>query len=241
MFRHRMPNMWQWIIFFLLFFYGNLVLGAPIQVSSDQTQSDFVELTKDIGVATSFKMMQSPRNVGNGRNVFGLEVMRTEINGDSEHWSKATDGKAQNNFDALKLKYHRGLSGHGDLSAFVGYFNNSNLIFVGFDHKDVFLKRDPFFASLRPTLNFVYGINRVLIITPAVDMSLGYALGGFTPYVSGGFILPHALVYGKPNVHSTVEWIPKAAVGFEVKIGEWRLVAEYEVSKLNSISLSFRM
>ena len=213
---------------------------SVVELDGGIRQGDFNDFVRDFGAVHLFKNMQSPKNIGNGKEAIGLEYAISSVDETATHWENSYRGEAPENFNSVKLKYHRGLSGHGDLSASLG--KTDNFYFFSVDHKDVFLKhKSSLFGALRPTVNIGTVPNEVWIFTPGLDLSFGYEVTCFAPYFTYGFAFPYGFAEVDRGLLTTKEIIQKINAGISVLIKDYYFVAEYELSEINTVSFSLRV
>lgn len=211
--------------------------AADIRFNSALNQGDFNKLSKEAGVALSFKNNAPPHPLGVTGFDAGVEVTVADVNNDGTYWKAAN---APSMLVLPKIRARKGLPFGIDVGAMYSNGGNTNIQLYGVEVSKAILEGSAATPALgvRATYTKLAGINDLDLQTVGVDASIGKGFLFLTPYAGAGMLWIDSKASGNLKTLSATAgaplatesiWQPRFFGGVEIKpIPLVRVVAEVE-------------
>ncbi|MGH8403798.1 MAG: hypothetical protein ACRESO_10415, partial [Gammaproteobacteria bacterium] len=151
------------------------------------TQSQFHDLSADLGAVLSFKPLQSAAPEGITGFDIGLDLSATNLAHKSD-WNTATGGSGVTTVPMARLRVSKGLPFGFDVGGFYSAAGNSNIKAYGADLRYAILDGGTFTPALglRAAFSHLGGVSQLGFNTKSLDLTLSKGFGPFTPYAGIG-------------------------------------------------------
>lgn len=176
---------------FVLAFSGFVSLSALAANNIDQigalSQSDFHDLSRDMGAALSYKAVVPIEPLGIAGFDLGLEVTATRLQY-RDAWNRASSGSAPSTVYVPKLHLHKGLPGGFDVAAFYATVPNSNVDLWGAELRYALIQGGAATPALglRGTYSRVSGVEQLDFSTRGIELGISKGFTLVTPYAGIG-------------------------------------------------------
>ncbi len=170
---------------------GLLVLATSAYANDDITiqglaQTDFNDLSQDLGAVTSYKQLQGASSEGITGFDVGFNVGDTQV-GHPQAWDQAT-GNSVSNVPFADLTISKGLPFGIDVGGEYSAVPGSNIRLYGFEGRYAIIDggiAEPA-VSLRAAYTHITGVDELSFNTKSLDISVSKGFGPLTPYVGVG-------------------------------------------------------
>ena len=156
---------------------------------STLSQSEFRDLSEDLGSALSYKPVMPGAALGITGFDLGIEVTQTKMTKSSQIWSKITgSGNSVSNLYLPKLHIDKGLPFGIDVAAFYSKVPTTNVKLVGGELRYALVDggvATPAVA-LRYAITKMSGVDVLSLGTRSLDVSISKGFAVFTPYAGIG-------------------------------------------------------
>ena len=175
-------------IFFALalFFIPGMEANADdIEFQAAITQSQFEDLTRELGSALSHKAVSPAEPLGVLGFDVGIDIAATDIDQGEDYWENSTkDDDMSGMLFIPKIYVRKGLPFGIDVGGFYGKSPDSNIAVWGGEVKYAILSgtvATPA-VSVRGTYTSLEGVDQLDLSTYGVDLSISKGFLNFTPY-----------------------------------------------------------
>jgi hypothetical protein len=150
-------------------------------------QTQFRELSEDLGAALSYKAVTPAEPLGITGFDLGVEVTATKIR-HTDAWDRATSGSAPGTVYVPKLHLHKGLPLGFDIGAFYSSVPNSNIRLWGGELRYAIIRGGAATPALgvRGTYSKLSGVDQLDFHTTGLELTVSKGLLMFTPYAGLG-------------------------------------------------------
>ncbi len=183
-------------------------------------QSDFRNLSEDLGAALSYKGVTPAEPLGITGFDIGIEATATKL----QHrgaWDRASSGSAPDSVLIPKLHLHKGLPAGIDLGAFYASVPDSNIKLWGGEIRYAILEggvAQPA-LGLRGTYSKLAGVSQLDFHTTGLELLISKGLAIFTPYAGVGRVWTPSEPVGVPKVKKEEFSQGKYFVGGNLNLG----------------------
>lgn len=170
---------------------GLLSLPAAAADDIDQigalTQSDFRNLSQDLGAALSYKAVVPTEPLGIAGFDIGMEVTATKLR-HRDAWDRASSGTVSDTVYIPKLHVHKGLPAGFDIAAFYSTVPSTNVELWGAELRYALLQGGVATPALglRATYSRVTGVEQLDFSTRGVEIGISKGFTLITPYAGIG-------------------------------------------------------
>jgi Family of unknown function (DUF6588) len=232
------------ILCFILLFnsYKAIAGGNNITIPAGLSQSEFRDLTEQVGLAISYMPLAPAEPLGLLGFDAGIEITAVNISQSLPVWSKViSDGKIMDYIYLPKLHVQKGLPLGLDVGVVYTKMPNSNLSMIGGELKWAFLQGGIVMpaVALRASYTKLLGVSDVDLNTYGLDLSASKGIAFLTPYAGIGmvWITSRAHANGVTLKAEQVNRV-KGFAGLRISILHFiSLVAEADFSKIQAYSL----
>lgn len=230
-----------------------LLAGAAsakdIRFGVDLAQEQFKELSKEAGVALSYKNVAPTAPLGLTGFDIGVEATAIDIEDKAFYWQAAFEGDAPSHLVIPRVRVRKGLPFGIDIGAMYTEVPNSNVKLYGGEISKAILDGTAATPALgvRATYTKLSGVDDLDFQTVGVDASISKGFLIVTPYVGAGAVYVMSEAKGQLQELSTAAgsplkeekfWQPRVFGGLELKpLPFFRLLAEAEYSERPNYSL----
>ena len=201
--------------------FSPAAFAADISTLNLLTQSEFRDLSEDLGAALSYKSVQPAEPLGVTGFDMGLEVTATDISKSSAALSKATGNSTPvNTLYVPKLHLSKGLPFGIDIAASIATVPTTNVRVVGAELRYALMEGGVALpaVAIRGSISSMSGVDQLSFSTKALDISISKGFAMFTPYAGVGQVW----VNSKANVGTLSEEsfsLGKAFIGLNLNLG----------------------
>ncbi|MGH8321099.1 MAG: hypothetical protein ACRESI_03990 [Gammaproteobacteria bacterium] len=174
-------------VFLLLVPIGSAFASNDINNLPALTQSQFHDLSADLGAVLSFKQLQSAAPEGITGFDLGFDVSVTNLAHQSA-WNTATSGSDVSTIPMARLRVSKGLPFGFDVGGFYSSATNSNVKAYGADLRYAILDGSALTPALglRAAFSHLSGVSQLGFNTKSLDLTVSKGFGPFTPYAGIG-------------------------------------------------------
>lgn len=212
------------------------------------TQAEFKEFAGELGSVLRFRQLGDTATLGKGRVDISLQYTRSPIDDAKGAWNNTMSHPTGDHYLGSALEFPRvvarvGVSDAVDLGAWGAFAPQANYGLAGLESKVLLMRqgqRRPVSLSIRPSVTALFGPAEVWAANASIDVSVGRALGAFSPYI--GVATSASLAVERS---SDIDLEPAWTEGSVVYAGisyRWRgLQVSAEVEKGALTSVGFRI
>jgi len=229
---------------FVLFFNFHTATagGNDITIPAGTTQSDFRDLTEQLGLAISYMPLAPAAPLGLLGFDAGVEATAINLNQSLSVWKKViADGKISDYIYLPKLHAQKGLPFGLDVGLVYTKMPNSNLSMIGGELKWAFLEGGIAMpaVALRGSYTKLLGVSDMDLNTYGLDLSASKGIIFLTPYAGVGMVwITSRSNSSAVSLHSEQVNRVKGYLGLRASILHFiSLVAEADFSKIQAYSL----
>jgi hypothetical protein len=175
-------------------------LAADIDSLQQLTQSEFRQLSADLGAALSYKALIPAEPLGITGFDLGVAVTGTRLN-HAELWRRASGGDSvPGTLPVPSLRLHKGLPFNIDVGAAFSAVPGSNLRYFGGELRWAILPGDTVTpaVAVRGALTRLSGVDQLDFDTRSLDVSVSKGFAMFTPYAGIGQVWVKSSPNGVP-------------------------------------------
>ena len=190
-------------------------------------QSEFRNLSEDLGAALSYKAVIPATPLGITGFDLGLEVTATKLP-HRDAWDRASSGTAPDTLYVPKLHLHKGLPAGIDLGAFYTSIPGTNISLWGAEVRYAILEggvAQPA-LGLRGTYSKLSGVDQLDFNTTGLELLISKGMAIFTPYAGVGRVWTTSNPVGVSNVSKEEFTQGKYFVGGNFNFGLANLALE---------------
>lgn len=209
------------------------------QLNSSNLQPDFEKLSREMGVALSYKPTGPAESYGLLGFDIGLEVTFVDIEEDSSYWSLVSPDMP-GMIPVPRLHVVKGLPFGIDVGAIYSKIPSSEISLVGAEVKWAFIEGNVALpaVAVRATYTKLDGVNLLDFNTKGIDLSVSKGFAMLTPYAGIGKVW----IVSEPD--STLTFLKKEEIseiktfaGLRVSLGLINFTAEAEFAEIPSYTL----
>lgn len=205
------------------------VMAGNLDLSKLGTaQSDFRNLSEDLGSALSYKAISPAEPMGITGFDVGIELTSTKLAKSAPLWKTLT-GTDMSNVYVPKLHITKGLPLDIDIGAFVSSIPTTGINLFGGELKYAVLPGSIAMpaVAIRGSMTKLSGVKQLTLDTKSLDVSISKGFAMFTPYAGVGQVW----VDSTPDIaglkaESFTQ--PKTFVGANLNLGLTNFAAEYD-------------
>ena len=210
-----------------LVFFPSVSSASDIDSVGSLDQTEFKDLTSDLGAALSYKAIKPAEPLGTLGFDIGFEISSTTL--ESDAFESATSGNAtESEILVPKLHLHKGLPFGFDIGAFYTSVPSSNIGLMGGELSYALFDGGVISpaVSLRGTFSSLTGVDELDLTTKGLELSISKGFALFTPYAGIG----HLWIDSETNVGLADESLTKSKyfLGFNLNLGLMNIAAETE-------------
>jgi len=190
-------------------------------------QSEFRNLSEDLGAALSYKAVIPATPLGITGFDLSLEVTATKLQ-HLDAWDRASSGTAPDTLYVPKLHLHKGLPAGIDLGAFYTSIPGTNISLWGAEVRYAILEggvAQPA-LGLRGTYSKLSGVDQLDFNTTGLELLISKGMAIFTPYAGVGRVWTTSNPVGVSNVSKEEFTQGKYFVGGNFNFGLANLALE---------------
>lgn len=166
-----------------------VAFAADISTLNLLSQSDFRDLSEDLGAALSYKSVMPATPLGITGFDLGVEVTGTDIGKSSQALSKATNNSTPiSTMYVPKLHVAKGLPFGIDVAASVATVPTTNIRVIGAELRYALMEGGLALpaVAIRGSISKLSGVDQLSFDTKGLDISISKGFAMFTPYAGIG-------------------------------------------------------
>lgn len=205
-------------------------------------QSDFKELSRELGLATAYKPTAPAEALGILGFDVGIEMTFADIDNDSSYWSNAT-GDVPGILPVPKLHAIKGLPFNIDVGAMYSKVPSSDISLLGAELKWAFIEGGVVTpaVAVRGAYTKLDGVDGLDFNTKSLDVSVSKGFTLLTPYAGIGKVWIESDPTGVPALQKEDISETKMFAGLKISLALLKIVAEYELAEIPSYSLKLSL
>ncbi|MDP2762876.1 MAG: hypothetical protein Q8O64_21160 [Sideroxyarcus sp.] len=225
--------------------FAQPALAGNIDISAlGGVQSDFRNVSEDLGSALSYKGVAPAESLGITGFDLGLEVTQTSLAQSAALW-QALSGNDISNLYVPKLHVTKGLPLDIDIGAFFSTVPSTGIKLYGGELRWAFMPGSTTMpaVAVRGSLTKLSGVNQLSLNTKGLDFSISKGFAMFTPYAGIGKVWTTSTPDAATSLSEESFSQNKLFVGANLNLGLTNLAAEYDKTgeaKSVSLKLGFR-
>ncbi len=151
------------------------------------TQSQFLDLSTDLGAIITYKQLNSAAPEGLTGFDVGFDVSATNV-AHASAWNIATNGSNVSTIPMARLRVSKGLPFGFDVGGFYSAAPSTNIKVYGGDIRYAILDGGALSPAvgIRAAYSRLTGVNQLSFDTKSLDLSISKGFGPFTPYAGIG-------------------------------------------------------
>jgi len=202
-------------------------------------QEDFEKLSRQFGLATSYKPLAPAEPLGILGFDIGVELSFTDISDDDSFWEEATED-VPGLFSVQRLHVQKGLPFGIDVGATYAVIPYSDITLWGAELKWAMIEGGIAMpaVAVRGTYSKVSGVEGLDFSTKGVDVSISKGIAILTPYAGAGLVLIDSDPSGsKADLDKVSLTETKLFAGIRLSLLAFRITAEYELAEAPTYTL----
>lgn len=219
-------------------------LAGNITIANLASQTDFRNVSEDLGSALSYKGVVPAESMGVTGFDLGVEVTQTKLAQSAALWNTLTGS----NFDNLyvpKLHVTKGLPLNIDIGAFYSAVPTTDIKLMGGELRWAFMEGSTTMpaVAVRGALTKLSGVNQLALDTKSVDVSISKGIAMLTPYAGIGQVWTNSTPDAATGFTAESFSKSKMFAGANLNLGFTNLAIEIDktgAAKSTSIKLGFR-
>jgi len=207
-------------------------------------QTEFRQLSEDLGAATSYKAVIPAASLGIMGFDVGFEVSATKLQ-NPQAWDHASSGTASDTVYLPKLQVHKGLPLGFDVGAFYASAPKTNISLWGAEVRYALLEGGAATPALglRGTYSKLSGVSQLDFNTKGLELEISKGFLNFTPYAGVGHVWVTSTPVGAPNLAKESFGENKYFIGANLNLAVLNLAIEGDKTgdaKSYSVKLGWR-
>ena len=173
-------------------------LAGDIDTVQNLAQSQFKDLSEDLGAALSYKSLAPAEALGVTGFDLSLAVTGTSLNS-VEVWRQASGGDSVNSTLPLAtLRLAKGLPFNIDIGAFYLAVPNTNIKQYGGEARWAFIEGGPVTpaVAVHATYSKLTGVDQLDLNSSSIDVSISKGFAFITPYIGAGTVHTNVMPQG---------------------------------------------
>lgn len=221
--------------------FAQPALAGNINIGNLGTQTDFRNVSEDLGSALSYKGVVPAESMGITGFDIGVEVTQTDLAKSASLWNTLTGS----NFSKLyvpKLHVTKGLPLNIDIGAFYSAVPTTDIRLMGGELRWAFIEGGTATpaVAVRGALTKLSGVNQLSLDTKSLDVSISKGFAMLTPYAGVGQVWTNS----SSNLFASESFTQsKLFAGANLNLGMTNLALEFDKTgsaKSTSFKLGFR-
>jgi hypothetical protein len=155
------------------------------------TKQEFQDFAGEAGSILRFRQLGDTTTLGRGKVDVSVQFTAASIDETKGAWNNTMSHPTANSYLGRSIAFPRlvarvGVTDRVELGAWGGFDPRSNYGMAGIDTKVMVLTQDggkPVSVSIRPSVASLFGPAEVWVANASIDVSVGRAIGRFSPYV----------------------------------------------------------
>ena len=225
----------------LTFNSPEVIANNDIVISGGTTQSQFRDLTEQLGLAISYMPLAPAESLGLLGFDAGIEITAVNIDQSKSVWGNVIpDGSIPDYIYLPKLHVQVGLPLRLDVGAVYSKMPDSNISMVGGELKWAFIEGGAAMPALalRGSYTKLLGVSDMDLNTYGLDLSISKGITFLTPYAGVGMVWITSRNHSSTTLDSEQVNRAKGFVGLRISILHFiSLVAEADFSAIQAYSL----
>lgn len=216
-------------------------LAGNITIGNLGSQTDFRNVSEDLGSALSYKGVVPAESMGITGFDLGLEVTQTDLAKSAALWNTLT-GSDFSKLYIPKLHVTKGLPLNIDIGAFYSAVPTTDIKFYGGELRWAFMEGSTVMpaVAVRGALTKLSGVNQLSLDTKSLDVSISKGFAMLTPYAGVGQVWTNSSseLFAKESFTQS-----KLFAGANLNLGMTNLALEFDKTgsaKSTSFKLGFR-
>ncbi len=204
-------------------------------------QSDFRNLSEDLGSALSYKAVSPAESMGITGFDMGVELTSTKLAKSGPKW-KALTGTDMSNLYVPKLHITKGLPLNIDIGAFASTIPTTGINLFGGELKYAVLPGGVAMpaVAIRGSLTKLSGIKQLTMDTKSLDVSVSKGFAMFTPYAGMGRVWVNSTPDAALGLKSESFVQTKSFIGANLNFGLTNFAVEFDETG-SADSLNFKL
>jgi len=219
-------------------------LAGNITIANLASQTDFRNVSADLGSALSYKGVVPAESMGITGFDLGVEVTQTKLAQSAALWNTLTGS----NFDNLyvpKLHVTKGLPLNIDIGAFYSAVPTTDIKLMGGELRWAFIEGGVAMpaVAVRGALTKLSGVNQLALDTKSLDVSISKGFAMLTPYAGVGQVWTSSTPDAATGFTAESFSQSKLFAGANLNLGFTNLAIEFDktgAAKSTSLKLGFR-
>lgn len=216
-------------------------MAGNIDISQLANQSEFRNVSEDLGSALSYKGVIPAEPLGITGFDLGIEVTQTDLAKSASLWN-ALSGSDISKLYVPKLHVTKGLPLDIDVGAFYSAVPTTDIKFYGGELRWAFMPGSTAMpaVAVRGALTKLSGVNQLSLDTKSLDVSVSKGFAMLTPYAGVGQVWTNSSGTGFTAESFTQS---KLFAGANLNLGMTNLAIEFDktgAAKSTSFKLGFR-
>lgn len=208
-------------LFFAASCFTPAAFAADISTLNLLTQSEFRDLSEDLGAALSYKSVMPAEPLGVTGFDVGVVVSGTDISKSSAALSKASGGSTPvGTLYVPKLHVAKGLPFGIDVAAFVASVPTTNVRLVGGELRYALMEGNVALpaVAIRGSISRLSGVDQLSFDTKGLDISISKGFAMLTPYAGVGRVWVNSTA-NVPGLEAETFSQAKAFIGANLNLG----------------------
>lgn len=202
--------MYKTLLAAALLAFSSVALAHDIDSVQTLTQSQFRDLSTDLGAVLQPKQLMPAEPEGITGFDLGLDIGYTQLAHDKA-WTQATSGHGTSGVLMTRLRVSKGLPAGIDVGGFYGTVPGSNVTAYGLELRYAIIDGSALAPAIgvRATYNKVTGVDQLSFNTKSLGIAVSKGLGPITPYIGIG----HIWVSSDPVLTGTLATLQSESIG----------------------------
>jgi len=190
-------------------------------------QSEFRNLSEDLGAALSYKALAPAEPLGITGFDVGVEVTSTSLQ-HSNLFDKASSGSGLSTLPVPKLHVHKGLPFNVDVGAFYSSIPSTNIKLMGAELRYAFIEGGVAMpaVALRGTYTKLSGVDQLDLNTRGLELTASKGFAMLTPYAGVGKVWTNSTPNNVPVLKEESFAMNKLFVGANLNFGLMNMALE---------------
>lgn len=217
-------------------------MAGNINLSTlDGVQSDFRDLSEDLGSALSYKAISPAESMGVTGFDVGVELTSTKLAKSAAKWKTLT-GTDMSSVYVPKLHVTKGLPLDIDIGAFVSTIPTTGINLFGGELKYVVLPGSVAMpaVAIRGSMTKLSGVKQLALDTKSLDVSISKGFAMFTPYAGVGQVWVTSTPDASLGLTEEKFKHSKAYIGANMNFGLTNFAVEFDETG-SADSLNFKL
>jgi hypothetical protein len=219
-------------------------LAGNITIGNLANQSDFRNVSEDLGSALSYKGVVPAESMGITGFDLGLEVTQTDLAKSASLWNTLS-GNDISKLYVPKLHVTKGLPLNIDIGAFFSAIPSTDIRFYGGELRWAFMEGSTVMpaVAVRGAITKLSGVQQLALDTKSLDVSISKGFAMLTPYAGIGQVWTNSTPDTATGFSAESFSQSKVFAGANLNLGLTNLAIEFDKTgsaQSTSLKLGFR-